>query len=754
MTLVLPFIIFKPMDESEIIVKKKKKGVTEPFQREKIHNAIRKSAERILTTLTDDECMKVSDLVLDLIGDSESITVKKLHNMVEVSLDNAGFHRVAESYRQYRNYKEDFQKTMEAVDQKSIELSYKEDRSNANADSLLVSTKRALLFGEQQKEIYKRIYLNPEEQKADEEGFIYIHDKKDRLSSFNCCLFNMGRVLKGGFYLANQYYREPRYLDTALNVTGDLISAAAGQQYGGFTIPQIDQVFAEYAAKSYDYYCSEYDKIEYRKMAKMNKVSRYIYSKFLQTPEYEELRDEWAEEQVYRDACQGAEKFETSLNTVSSSRGDYAFVTFTLGLGTGRWEKLIQKAFLEVRKKGQGKDGARVPVLFPKLVFLYSKDIHGEGCINHDNFVLAADTARECMYPDFLSLDAGYIGDVYKKWGKVISPMGCRAFLSPVFKKSGWITPESENDEFLIYRCNLGVVSLNLPMIYQKSKVDGRPFFDVLDEYMEIARGIGKKAVNYLKRLKASCDPLAFMEGGFDGGTLGPDDTIEPVLKYSTITFGYGGLHELTMLHSKKRLSEDPSFALETMKHMNENIERYKQEDHLIWAIYGTPGESWLPLACEQFIKKFGKVKGVTDNGFFTNSFHMNVTDDLTPIEKIDKESEFFPLSKGGCISHVRIPQIGPEMREGVISILQHAMELGMYQSVNHAQNRCTDCGCHWIGDDSLPDDENYTCPDCGSQNTIGIRRMNGYLGYSKTLLGRTKFNDGKMNEFRFRKNI
>lgn len=301
----------------------------------------------------------------------------------------------------------------------------------------------------------------------------------------------------------------------------------------------------------------------------------------------------------------------------------------------------------------------------------------------------------------------------------------CRAFLSPVFKNSEWTEPADENDELLIYRCNLGVVSLNLPMIYMKAKTENKEFFDVLDYYMELGRKIGKKTKDYLCKLKASSDPLLFMEGGLDGGTLGPDDTIESILKYSTITFGYGGLHELTMLHSKKRLSEDDSFAIETMKHINENIDKYKKEDHILWAIYGTPGESWLPLACEQFIKEFGKIKGVTDNGFFSNSFHLHVEDDVTPIEKIEKESKFFPLSKGGCICHVKIPSIAPKMNAGIKSMIRYAMSLGMYQSVNHAQNRCTECGNHWVGDDSAPYEENYTCPKCGSLKTIGIRRMN-----------------------------
>lgn len=722
----------------EEIFVKKKKGFIENFDPEKIHKAIRKSADRILVSLNDEECNRVSNLVLEKIGKDTEVTVRRLHNMVETCLDLAGFPRVAESYRQYRNYKEDALKIMEAVDAKTLELSYKEDRSNANADSLLVSTKRSILFGEQQKERYKRIFLNPAEAQADEEGYVYIHDMKDRLSTYNCCLFNLGRLLKGGFTLANLTYTEPKSLAAAMSVTADVVSAAAGQQYGGFTIPQIDEVFIPYAEKSYQFYLGQYkDLIE---------DAGGTYD--------QEKADKWAEGRVKREAEQQYQHMEHSMNSIASSRGDFAFVTFTFGHSANRWAKLISEVFLDVRRGGQGKDGGKIPVLFPKLVFLYDSDLHGEGKELEDLFDKAVTTAKECMYPDFLSLDAGYIGNTYHKWGKIVSPMGCRAFLGPEFKNSETYTPQDENDEFEIYRCNLGVVALNLPMIYMKSKKEGTDFFETLDYYLELIRGIGKKTFNYLAKMKASMSPLVFMEGGFDGGTLGPDDYIEPVIRKSTISFGYGGLHELTMLATGKRLSEDQSFAIETMKHINEKVNEYKKKDGLLWAIYGIPGESALSVLCEKFVKKYGKVKGITDDGFFSNSFHLHVTDDVTPIDKITVESQFFPLSVGGCICHVKIPSISKEMDAGVKGIIRYAMSLGMYQSVNHAQNRCTDCGNHWIGDDSLSDDENYCCPKCGSHNVVGIRRMNGYLGYSRTLSGKTKFNEGKEKEFKVRVNM
>ena len=395
------------MEVNQIIVKKKKKGFTEPFIREKIHCAIQKSAERVLQVMTEEDFLKVSDKVLELITEPE-IGVRKLHNIVEVALDESGFHRVAESYRQYRNYKEDAAKIMEAVDKKTLELSYKEDRSNANADSLLVSTKRSILYGEQQKEKYKRVYLNPIELEAYEKGYLYIHDIKDRLSTFNCDLFNLGRILKGGFTLANIDYTEPKSLAAAMSVSADLISAYAGQQYGGTTIPQIDEVFAPYAEKSYRFYLNQYHTIVTEAGGK-----------------YDEAKaDAYAYERVKREAEQQFQSMEHSMNSIASSRGDYAFITFTFGHGTDRWSRLISNVFLDVRRGGQGKEGGKVPVLFPKLVFLYDSELHGPGKELESLFDNAVEPAKQCMYPDFLSLDAGYIGEVYHKWGKIISPMG------------------------------------------------------------------------------------------------------------------------------------------------------------------------------------------------------------------------------------------------------------------------------------------------------------------------------------------
>lgn len=404
----------------KILVKKKRKGLIEEFQPEKIHVAIRKSADRILVSLNDEECKKVSDLVLSKI-DTPEITVRKLHSIVEICLDDAGFPRVAESYRRYREYKDDAQKIMEAVDKKTLELSYKEDRSNANSDSLLVSTKRSILYGEQQKEIFKRLYLNPEEREAHEIGYLYVHDMKDRLTTFNCCLFDLGRVLKDGFSLSGVDYTEPKSLAAAMSVSADLISASAAQAYGGETIPQIDEVLAPYAEKSYQFYLKQYDEIVENNLSGFEKFMRKIFGN---SKRYEELREEYAIDRVKREAFQQMQHIEHNLNSISSSRGDMVFVTFSFGHSTNRWAKLLSNVFLDVRRGGQGKENGKVPVLFPKLVFLYDSELHGPGKPLEDLFENAIETSKHTMYPDFLSLDAGYVGDMYHKYGVILSSMG------------------------------------------------------------------------------------------------------------------------------------------------------------------------------------------------------------------------------------------------------------------------------------------------------------------------------------------
>ena len=400
--------------EEEITVKKKKKGLTEPFDSKKIHAAIRKSAERILQVMSDEDCEKVSNRVLELITEPE-IGVRKLHNIVEVALDDSGFHRVAESYRQYRNYKESALKIMEAVDAKTLELSYKEDRSNANCDSTLVSTKRSILYGEMQKEKYERIFLNVEELEAEKDGFIYIHDRSARWDTYNCSVQNYKKILKGGFVLSNTEYNEPQSAAAAIAVLSDVMNVIASNQYGGNTVPEIDDLLDEYCEKSYQFYFNQFKDIVKSTGGKFDI----------------EKADKFAEERVRRELAQGFQAIELTFNSVSSSRGDYPFLAVTFGHRTSRWATLVSSVILQVRKEGQGKPGHKVPVVFPKLIFIYDSDLHGEGKELDWLFKEAVECTKIAQYPDYLSVDIpdekdspNYVGEVFHKWGVVVSPMG------------------------------------------------------------------------------------------------------------------------------------------------------------------------------------------------------------------------------------------------------------------------------------------------------------------------------------------
>lgn len=329
-----------------------------------------------------------------------------MHSIVEQTLMEL-FPNVGKSYIEYRNYKRDFVRIMDDVYSKSQSIRYIGDVSNANSDATMISTQRSLIYGQLNKNLYQKFFLNKEELQATNDGYIYIHDMKDRLDGINCCLFNMADVIKNGFEMGNVWYNEPKTLDVAFDVISDVVLSAASQQYGGFTIPQVDKLLAPYAKKSYKIYYNDYIKIT-------NSTNRF-----------DTRANKYAMEKVYRDMEQGFQAWEYKFNTVSSSRGDYPFTSISFGVGTGKFESMVSECALKVRMNGQGKKGHKKVVLFPKLTFLYDENLHGEGREFEWLFDTAIECSRKSMYPDFLSLSGkGYIPEMYKKYGKVISLMG------------------------------------------------------------------------------------------------------------------------------------------------------------------------------------------------------------------------------------------------------------------------------------------------------------------------------------------
>lgn len=701
----------------------KKDGTLEDYNVQKVVAAVTKSANRALVTFTDEDykkiCTFVDSRVLQM--GKDEIPIAEMHNIVEGALEAVN-PIVAKSYRDYRNYKQDFVHMLDEVYRKSQAIMYIGDKENSNADSALVSTKRSLIFNQLNKELYQKFFLTVEELQACRDGYIYVHDMSARRDTMNCCLFDVAAVLEGGFEMGNLWYNEPKTLDVAFDVIGDIVLSAASQQYGGFTVPEADKILSKYAARSYDKYMEKYRALG--------------------------LDEAHCEEETTKDLendfHQGFQGWEYKFNTVASSRGDYPFITVTFGLGRDRFAKMASKSMLAVRMGGQGKKWCKKPVLFPKLVFLYDENLHGEGGELEDVFEAGVDCSQRSMYPDWLSLTGdGYVAGIYKRYGKVISPMGCRAFLSPWFARGGMKPADDADEPVFVGRFNIGAVSLHLPMIYAKAQKESRDFYEVLDYYLELIRKLHLRTYDYLGEMRASTNPLAYCEGGFYGGHLGIHDKIKPLLASATASFGITALNELQELHNHKSLVEDGRFALEVMEHINEKVAQFKEEDGRLYAMYGTPAESLCGLQVEQFRRKYGIVENVSDRPYVSNSFHCHVSEEITPIEKQDLEGRFWDLMNGGKIQYVKYPIA--YNREAVKTLVRRAMGKGFYEGVNLSLAYCDDCGHQELDMD--------VCPKCGSKNLTKIDRMNGYLSYSR-VKGDTRLNAAKMAEIKDRKSM
>ena len=725
----------------------KKDGSLQEWEPEKIRVAINKSATRAGEKLDADDEESVISFVLSKIqasGNTE-IPVGIIHNYVERGLRQVN-EAAAASYRDYRNWKKRTADMMDEVWQSEQRVRFLGDQENANKDSALVATQQALRRSAISKEFAKMLFKK-EWVRAHNQSFIYIHDMSDRIDTMNCCLFRIGTLLKGGFNMANTFYTEPKTLAVAFHVTGDIVLSAAAQQYGGFTIPQVDKILDPYAEKTY----------QKAKLTFLEILGKNIDEL---TREEEERMDAFAEKQVYTEMKQGWQEFEMKFNTVGSSRGDYPFITVTFGLSTSRWGRLCQMTALQVHAKGQGEKGKEKPVLFPKYVFLYDEKLHGAGAPCEDVFMQAVECSKKTMYPDYLSMSGeGYISNTYKKYGEAISPMGCRAFLSPYWEIGG----QTQADEFdhPIYegRFNIGVVSLNLPLIYLSAKKENKDFYEVLDYYLQMIREIHQYTYEFLGERPASINPLAFCEGGFylpsEDGRIGlnPDEKIAPFLDAATASFGITALNELQQAYNHKSIVEDGNFALEVMHHITDKVNEFKEADHHLYAIYGTPAESLCGKQADALKQMFGIIPGVSDKDYVSNSFHCGVWEDITGPEKQDLEGRFWELLNGGKIQYCRYPL--SYNTKSFVTLIRRAMAKGFYEGCNLSLNYCNDCGHEW-------NEDSDTCPCCGSKNLTSINRMNGYLAYSRVSVKQadgsyrtySRLNKAKMVEISERKSM
>lgn len=705
------------MDITKEIRVVKKDGVIEVFNINKITNAVNKSADRVNATLSEPELRAIHAEVFTNIMFFEGgsyVTVKKIHEYVLIGLSKVN-PKVYESYKAYRDYKTRFSQSFSNAAEFANKVVYNGDKENANKDSSLNSTKQALIGEGYMKELMRNFEMKSDWIKAHDRGFIHIHDLGSRyLNQVNCCLFDMANVLKGGFEMNGVKYTEPKSIRSAWNVIGDVTLNASSQQYGGFTIPEIDDILAPYVKKSYERYLKKYLCI----------IDNFGRARKL------------AIEDIKDDLRQGYQGFEHKLNTVSNALGQTPFVTITFGNSINKSAKMVAKTILEERTYGMGQD--RVTAIFPKLVFLYSKDKHGEDGGNKDLFDLAVECSRTRLYPDYLSLDNpqdNIVSQVYQETGKIISPMGCRAYLS----RDDTHTPEQE-----VYtgRNNIGAVSLNIPkmaiMAIEKSSTKDVALSNLKEyiyKYSQVVWDIHLEAYEKIGKMKGSTNPLLFVEGG-SWMSVKPNEPIAPILELSTASLGYVGLEEAANMF--RNIYDDidrDSLKYEIVSYLAKMVEVAKDKYKKRFALYATPAESLVYRFQQINRKEFGSIKGVTDRDYMTNSFHVHVAEEINAIDKIAIESKYHKLSAGGRITYTEFPYA---VDSNVLKqSIQFAMNQGLYYGVNVVSSSCDDCGEK--GDFNI-------CPSCRSHNVTVVERVCGYLTLAQTK-GDTRLNKGKLAE-------
>lgn len=699
----------------------KKDGHIEVFDTKKIQEAILASARKILSNEEEydmqQKALIIANEVARFLNSTEDenavIMTSKIHNVV-LEILSKEWEVVGASYGMYRNYRKQMAKTFLKSYEESETVLHDGDKENANKDSDLNSTKQALIANNNMRGYMETFEMDKDWVEAHKQGWIHIHDLAERyLRQQNCCLFNMSGLLDGGFQLNGTVYAEPKHFDSAINVVGDVTLFASAQQYGGFTIPEIDTVLAKYAEKSYQ------------------SNLKFILDKFgnITNEDIMEKLEQTAYDMTVRELEQGFQGFETKLNTISNSLGQIPFVTITFGLDTTQWGREISKAILNVRIKGIGEN--KSTAVFPKLSFLHRKEINGSPeSPNYDIKQLGIQCSRLRLYPDWLSLDSGNLAEVYERSNQVVSGMGCRAYLSPFWDEQG--------NEIYTGRSNIGAVTLNLPKIGLEAKGDWNKFFDLVDKYSDIIFAIHEDYYTKISKTKGSSNPLYFCEGGA-WTKVDYDEEVGKIYEASTASLGYIGIYE-TLKAMNVPKEEYLEHGTKIVAYLKKLTEKATINYNHLYALYSTPAES----LCYRFQKinrkDYGVIEDVTDREYITNSFHVPVWEDVSVPEKIAFEAPFHKLATGGRISYNEfVYGVDNSVLEQAINF---AMEKGMYYGVNVVAGTCNQCG--------YSGDFHDNCPKCGTHDITVVTRVCGYLSFDQ-IHGDSRYNPGKQKEVKER---
>lgn len=660
----------------------------------------------------------------------EEATVYEIEQLVEDTLMSSCWKDVARKYIEYRHDRQqardlesDLHKNIVGlVDQTNPDILHE----NANKESTVFHVQRDLLAGEISRH-YALNYLLPREIAREHiAGNIHFHDLDyfPMMGMTNCCLVDLEGMLSRGFKMGNAHIESPKSIQTAATVVSQIAAAVASSQYGGTSFDRLDEVLAPYVTKTYK---KEYSRSMalYRRFTGTDVVIDKLALQVIDNVA------KAATEKAVFDACQ---TLEYQVNTIYSTNGQTPFLTFGFGLGTSWESKLVQKGILQNRINGLGKEAA-TPV-FPKLVYGLREGVNlNPEDPNYDVKQLALECATKRMYPDVLNYDK-----TVEITGGYKAPMGCRSFLSTWHDESGKETYSGRN--------NLGVVSLNVPKIALEAQLDYDKFWSLLDNYCEVAHRALQYRLERLATVKAKSAPIMYMEGAL-GLYLDGEELVLPHLlkRGASISLGYIGLEEAAnaMLGSMIHTYDEPEkqqFALDIVKFLDKKAKEWKEAEGIGYSIYATPSESLCNRFCKAIVREYGEFEGVTDKGYLTNSFHLDVLKKVNPYDKIDFESQFIPYSSGGHICYGEFPNMRHNI-EALENVWDYAYRKVPYYGTNTPIDECYECG--FKGEFNCTS-KGFECPNCGNHNPDKCsvtRRVCGYLGNP----GTRPFNAGKQSE-------
>ncbi len=648
---------------------------------------------------------------------ADNLMVEDIQDMIERKLMSERKFELAKKYIIYR-YTRQMVRQANTTDDSIMSLIKNSNKDvmeeNSNKNAYIASTQRDLIAGEVSKDLTKRVLLPEKIVKAHEEGVLHFHDMDYFLQSiFNCCLINIGDMLENGTVMNGKLIESPKSFQVACTVMTQIISAVASSQYGGQSVDI--RHLGKYLRKSRKKYEKHYQK-KYG-----DKFSR-------------EVREEFIKDRLYDELKSGVQTIQYQINTLMTTNGQSPFVTLFLNLDKDdpyiEENAMIIEEILNQRIEGiKNEKGVYVTPAFPKLIYVLDE----HNCLKGGKYDYLTRLAVKCsakrMYPDYIS--AKKMRENYE--GNVFSCMGCRSFLTPWKDEDGNYQFEG--------RFNQGVVSINLPQIALLADGDEEKFWTLLEERLSLCFEALMCRHHALEGTLSNVSPIHWQYGAI--ARLKKGEKIDKLLHdgYSTISLGYIGLYEATkvMTGVSHTQPEGTNFAMRLMKRLRLACDTWKLETGIAFGLYGTPAESLCYRFAEIDRKKFGDVKDVTDKGYYTNSYHVDVREEIDAFAKFKFESQFQKISSGGAISYVEIPNMRHNL-EALEDVVRFIYENIQYAEFNTKSDYCHKCG--YDGEIIVNDKLEWECPQCHNTDKSKMnvtRRTCGYLGENFWNVGKTK---------------